>query len=327
MSFTLVTGANGFLGGHVTSGLVRRGDRVRAAILPGSPRGPLEELGVEIVEADVRDAEACRRAAEGATGVIHVAGMAREWDLDRRLIYEVNVRGTRNVCRAALEAGARRLVYTSTAMAVGSAGESERADEETIFDLGGAGHYALSKLLAEKEVFEAGAKGLGVNVICPHQLLGPGDLQVTTLNGFILRFVEGRLPAVVDTLIQPVDVRDVAAAHVSALDVEVAGERFVVAGDEVLSVRAFFEALAPHVGRGAPRLALPPSLLRAASKPLTFVADHITRRPPLVPASNASVLSKRMAFDCEKAKRTLGFRPRPWLESALDSIAFYQTER
>ena len=150
MTKILITGANGFLGSHLTRKSVERGYAVRALCLPGTPAEHLRPFGAEIVHGDILKPETLRQAMEGVDLVFHVAGTTLEWHREQAFCYRVNAIGTRNVCRAALEAGVRRLVHTSSMAAVGSATSAGgEPDEDRLFDLWNMGLYSRSKFLGE----------------------------------------------------------------------------------------------------------------------------------------------------------------------------------
>ncbi|MGH9656639.1 MAG: NAD-dependent epimerase/dehydratase family protein, partial [Bryobacteraceae bacterium] len=222
MSLIFVTGASGFVGWHVANLLLMRGDRVRALCRPSSQ---IRELNVECVSGDLRDPDSLARAVSGCDSVFHVAADYRLWSKHPDELYRSNVEGTRNVLEAAAHAGVRRIVYTST---VGCIGMPKHAlgDENTpvsIEDM--TGDYKRSKWLAEQAVLEKARQGLPVVIVNPTAPMGDRDRKPTPTGQIIVDFMLGKMPGFVDTGLNVVDVRDVAAGHLLAAERGREGER------------------------------------------------------------------------------------------------------
>ncbi|MGH9205932.1 MAG: NAD-dependent epimerase/dehydratase family protein, partial [Acidimicrobiales bacterium] len=148
----LVTGAAGFIGSSVVRQLQSRGAHVVAMVEPGGDRANLDDLDVEALAADLRDADAVSKAADGCRLVFHIAALYRFWAADPHTFYEVNVAGTRNVLDAARRGGCERLVYTSTVGTLGLSGASTRepVDETSYVHIDHLfGSYKQSKYVAE----------------------------------------------------------------------------------------------------------------------------------------------------------------------------------
>ena len=227
MAYTLVTGATGFIGSHVTRLLVERGDEVRATVRPESDLDPLADLALTTVTVDVCDRRAVRRAMRDVDRVFHIAGRT-SLRLDRALTFSVNLEGTRIVLEEALRAGVQRVVYTSSAAAVGPSSKGETADEHSVWD---AGRYAIPYVDAKHEAeilaVRLAARGLPVVILNPAHVLGAGDpgRSSTTL---VRRFLRRQIPAYVDGTLNIVGVHDVARAHVLADERGQVGERYIL---------------------------------------------------------------------------------------------------
>ena len=209
----VVTGATGFIGSAVTRALRARGARVDALIAPGVDDRNLEDTGARRVAADIRDAAAVRDLCRGARFVFHLAAVYRFWARDPRVFYDVNVGGTLNVLHAVAAAGCERLVFTSTVGVLGLDGarNGRPADETSYADLAHMpGHYKRSKFIAEHEVLRAAAQGLDVCLVLPTFPLGPGDVGPTPTGQVVLDFLNGRMPAFVDTALNVSHVDDLA---------------------------------------------------------------------------------------------------------------------
>ena len=251
----LVTGASGFIGSAVVRALAEDGCEVRALVEPGRDVANLDGLDVERIAGDIRDPLVLDRAVEGVSTVFHLAAVYRFWAADPELFYDVNIGGTLNVVRAMEHAGCGRLVYTSTVGTIGTAHDGHLASEDTLVRFEHLfGHYKRSKYLAEHEVLRAGARGLPVVLVHPTFPVGEGDSAPTPTGRTILEFLNGRIPAYVDTALNVVHVDDVARGHVLAARRGAPGRSYVLGGEN-MSLQELLATLADICGLSAPRCA------------------------------------------------------------------------
>lgn len=279
-----VTGAGGFVGSHVAAALRERGAEVR-------------DERVELL-----DGAALERAFAGCDAVFHVAALY-SFDAPAEEIARVNVQGTDNVVRACRAAGVRRLVHTSTAGTCGPVPgrAATEEDEPPAHEL--AVPYKRTKLEAERLVLAAAADGLDAVVVNPTAPVGEGDRKPTPTGRMVAGVASGRIPAYVASGLNVVDVRDVAAGHVLALERGRAGERYLLGGAN-LTLAELFAAIARIAGRPRPRLRVPyPVSVGAAQLGLANRDEVRLARIP-------------MFFSSAKAERELGYRPGP-VEPAL----------
>ncbi|MCX6099566.1 MAG: NAD-dependent epimerase/dehydratase family protein, partial [Candidatus Bipolaricaulota bacterium] len=250
---SLVTGATGFIGSHVTQALLDRGDEVRALVRTGADLRNLHDLQVETVVGDVRDAASLERAVRGCQRVFHVAALYSFWVPDPALLDAVNVVGTRNVFAAAERAGIETVVYTSSVAALGVPRRGEIVTEETPVDPARiVGAYKRSKYVAEQVAAEFARRGPRVVIVNPSFPVGPGDVKPTPTGRVVVDFLNGRMPAYVDTGMNVVSVRDVAVGHVLAAEEGRSGERYILGGEN-LALKEFLSRLSEVSGRSAPR--------------------------------------------------------------------------
>src|SRR3954447_13890515 len=307
----LVTGASGFLGWHVARVLVERGHTVRALVRPGSKAAGLD---VEEVTGDLRDAASVERAAAGCGTVFHVAADYRLWAKDPSDLYRSNVDGTRNVLTAARMAGVERVVYTSTVGCIGIPHDGV-GDETTPVSLADmAGDYKRSKFLAEQVVMEFARDGFPVVIVNPTAPIGDHDVKPTPTGKIVVDFLNGDMPAFIDTGLNVVDVRDTAEGHLLACERGRAGERYIL-GAENLTLAQILQKLAGITGRKAPTTRLPYAVAYCAGACSTAWAG-LTGTPPRVPLDAVRMARKKMWVTHEKAHRELGFNPGP-AETAL----------
>lgn len=315
MKPTLVTGASGFLGWHLARYLAERGHPVRALVRPTSR---LRELDVEPAVGDLRDAESLARAAAGCGLVFHVAADYRLWAADPDELYRNNVDGTRNLLEAARQAGVERVVYTSTVGCIGipRGGTGDESCPVSLKDMTGA--YKRSKFLAERVALEFAGTGFPVVIVNPTAPVGDHDFKPTPTGKIIVDFLKGDMPAFIDTGLNVVDARDVAAGHWLACEHGRPGERYILGGEN-LTLAGILETLARVTSRPAPRVRLPYAVAYAAGVVSTGWA-RVTGTPPRVPLDAVKMARKKMWISREKATRELGFEPGP-AEGALDRAA------
>jgi dihydroflavonol-4-reductase len=317
----LVTGASGFVGGHVARLLVERGCPVRILVRPASDLRGIADLAVEKVTGDLREVASLEPAIAGCDAVYHVAADYRLWAPDPQELYRSNVNGTRNLLDAARRAGVRRIVYTSTVGCIGVPG-----DEDTPVSLADmTGHYKRSKFLAELAALEYARAGLPVIIVNPTAPVGDRDIKPTPTGRMILDFLLGRMPAYVDTGLNLVDVRDVALGHLLAAERGRTGQRYIL-GARNMTLGEILETLARLSGRPAPRARIPYAaawLYGAAST----AAARVTGREPRASLEAVRMSRKKMWVRTDKAERELGFQPGP-VEPALSrAIQWFRENR
>jgi len=317
----LLIGATGFLGRHVATALCEAGYAVvnmlrrKSGSLPAPP-------GVQSVEGDLEEPASLARALEGVEVVMHVAGFVSNAARDRRRLFEVNADGARNLLDAAVAAGIRRLVFTSSTSAVGALHE-DRPDlalrEDAEFNLGGlAIPYVQAKRAAHEAAFRAREAGLSVVLLSPTFALGPGDWRLTS-SELVDAFVHRRLPGYLAGGINPVDVRDLAPAYVAALQHPDPAPHYILAGPENLTSLAFFRRLESCSGVAAPRWEIP----RWAA----LAAGACVER--LAPAASFTSATVRMGslywyFDASLARRGLGFETRSLDQTLRSAVEWVQ---
>jgi len=306
----LLTGATGFIGGHVLRALLEAGAEVRCLVRESSSRRNLEGQPVEAAIGDLRDFDSLQSAAADCDAVYHCAADYRFYAADPRELYDSNVEGTRNVMRAAARAGASKVVYTSSVGALGLHEDGSPADETAPVSLDDmVGHYKRSKYLAERVAEQWAAKGLPVVIVNPSAPVGDGDLKPTATGKMILDFLNRKVPAYVDTGLNLVDVRDVALGHILAAEKGKVGEKYIL-GNRDMILEQIFQALSQITDLPAPKVKLPHWI------PLTFAAidtglSKMMKREPGVPLEAVRLSRHRMFFDASKAVRELGLPQTP----------------
>jgi dihydroflavonol-4-reductase len=322
MKPALVTGASGFLGWHVARVLGERGFRVRALVRPGSR---VDGIDVETVLGDLRDPDSLQRAASGCGLVFHVAADYRLWAKDPRDLYRSNVDGTRNLLNAAKLAGAERIVYTSTVGCIGVPHDGIGDEDAPVSLEDMAGDYKRSKFLAEQVALEFARDGLPVVIVNPTAPIGDHDVKPTPTGKIVLDFLNGDMPAFIDTGLNVVDVRDTADGHWLACEKGRPGERYIL-GSENLTLAQILQKLAKITGRKAPTTRLPYAVAYCAGACSTAWAG-LTGKAPRVPLDAVRMAKKKMWVTHQKAARELGFSPGPAEQALARAVAWFQSAR
>ena len=228
MSRILVTGGTGFLGRHLLTLLVRRGEKVRVLSRVATPE--LDELGVEVCTGSLLDSEAVGRALKGVKRVYHLAGLVSRDPASATEMYRLHVDGTRLLLELARAAKVERVVVASTSGTIAVSRDPEEFSTEESpwrYELVRNWPYYLSKIYQEKLALDA--EGPEVVLINPSLLLGPGDSRLSS-TGDVLKFLKREVPVVPSGGLNFVDARDAAAGAILAMEQGKAGQRYLLGG-------------------------------------------------------------------------------------------------
>ncbi len=306
----LVTGATGFVGAAVARALIKTGVDVRVLARRDSDFSNLQQFKIDGAYGDLRDKESLRKALAGCGQLYHVAAHYALWARNPAIFYDVNVTGTKNLMEAARDVGTERIVYCSTIGAIGLPPEGGLGTEETPVSLEQmAGHYKRSKYLAEQEVLKLAKQGLPVVIVNPSAPVGEGDVKPTPTGQMIVEFMKGRMPAYIETGMNIVDVDDVAAGHLLAMQKGRIGERYIL-GAKNLMLRDIFEILSRLTGVNMPSVKLPRELILPLAY-LNLAFSWVTGIPPRIPLEGVKMAKYKMHYDCSKAIRELGIPQTP----------------
>lgn len=322
---TLVTGTTGFLGAALLRELIADGRDVRVLVRPDANRSNIEGLDAEVVTGDLRDRDSLAAALQGCEVLYHAAAYYSLWSRDKRTMYDINVQGTRNILEAAMTENVRKVVYTSTVGCIGLWPDGRPADEQTPLDPAIlCNDYKLSKYQAEQAALEFAGRGLPVVVVNPSAPVGPWDIKPTPTGKLILDFINGKMPAYLDTGLNLIDVRDCARGHLLAEQKGTVGERYIL-GNRNLSLHEILLALEKITGIPAPRIKMPYWVAYAAGWICETVSDVITHQPPAVPLGGVKMAKHKMYFDPSKAVRELGL-PQNSVVGALEDAVQWMKE-
>jgi len=323
MPTAFITGATGFIGGHMVRRLCSRGYRVRALVRPGNDCNMLQPLPVEVVKGDLSQFSLIRDAVRGCETVLHAAADYRLWTKQPSEMYATNIEGTQNVLQAAWHARVERVVYTSTVGTIGLNGHREPADERSFLKFDSrTGHYKKSKFLAEQKALSFARRGLPVVIVNPSAPVGSHDWKPTPTGRMILDFLNGRMPMYLDTGLNLVDVEDVAEGHLLALKHGRVGERYIL-GNENLTLQEILGLLSEISGVPAPRLRCPYPLALAAAWGSEVVTRLWGGTEPRVPREGVYMARKFMYFNTGKARQELGFQPKRAILALRKAVAWF----
>src|SRR3954451_993636 len=324
---TLVTGATGYLGVELVRELRRRGRDVRALARSEASAERIAGLGAEIAVGDVTDPDSLGPALGGVDRVFHLAGVVGHRARDEGRLMEVNVQGSANLLAAARDAGAGRVVYTSSVAAMGPAGNPGYPRSEQHFLLDGDDgrgdfRYARSKARGEQHALRAAEEGMDVVVVNPGFVIGPGDVHRVS-SWPIEEYMRGVLRAIVRGGLSYVDARDVVGGMLAAEERGRAGERYILTHPQGnLSHGDFFDLVGRVTGKRRRQVKLPVGVL------VPPLAAARVLRLPLVPLDEAELRSSAYWWFTrpEKAQEQLGFETRPLAETVADTVAWFRAD-
>jgi dihydroflavonol-4-reductase len=320
---TLVTGATGFIGSHVARKLAQRGERVKILLRKTSKTANIEDINPERVYGDILDTDSVRRALEGCDTLYHTAGFVSFKKADYKRMEDINVKGTINVLSAALEAGIKKAVYTSSVAAVGVDPGGGIANEKTPFTLEKEGiQYLNTKYHAEREARRIHEKGLPLVIVNPSVVIGAGDVYLSS-TGAVLWYCKRKFPGYMDGTLNIVDVEDVAEGHILAAEKGRPGERYILANKN-LTVKEFFDLMERVTGIPSPKIKIPYSVAFASA----FIVERVLRLsfPNFSTMDVDSVkLSKfHWYVDNSKAVRELGLHQTPVEETVRKTVKWFR---
>lgn len=316
-----VTGGTGFVGANLIRLLLDQGYEVSALARSHSPRDNLQDLDVEWVISDLNAPDLVKHL-QGCDYLFHVAAHYSLWRKDHEQLHQINVLGTRNLLKAAQQAGIKRTVYTSSVAAIGVLGQDQAADElyqSPPQKLIGA--YKQSKYWAEQEAQQAIQAGQDIVIVNPSTPIGPYDIKPTPTGDTILRFLQRKMPAYVHTGLNLIHVQDVAMGHLQALHKGVTGERYIL-GNQNVELKQMLDMLAQITGIPAPKTAIPTWI------PLTvaWIDEMLLARlgkTPDFPLDAVRMSQQKMYYDPSKAIQVLGLPQTPIVQALEDAVDWF----
>ena len=319
----MLTGASGFLGGHVLDRLLDQAVEVAAVVRDPAVAEELRERGVAASIGSIEDAGVVREALRVPTDcVFHIAADTSTWRGNKERQTRTNVEGTRNVLAAATAAGVRRIVHTSS---VSAFGQQASTLNESSPRLGKQSwiNYERTKAIAEELVLEADARGMIEAVVLnPAHILGPGDRH--NWASLFLLIDQGKLPGAPPGSGAFADVREVAKAEIAAWRYANHGEQFLLGGEQATFLQ-LIQIIAGELGRKAPSRAMPAGVLRGYAQVLDVLSRLSGREPSLTPQA-VSFTCHHLKVDSTRAMRELGYQATPLARLVRDTCAWLREQ-
>ncbi|WP_445162602.1 NAD-dependent epimerase/dehydratase family protein [Mycobacterium sp. Dal123C01] len=323
----LVIGANGFLGSHVTRQLVAKGAQVRAMVREGANTRSIDDLELTRFHGDVFDTDTVREAMDGVDDVYYCVVDTRAWLRDPSPLFRTNVEGLRNVLDVAVkQPNLSRFIFTSTYATVGRR-HGHVATEDDVIASRGLTPYVQSRVQAENLVMRYVADaGLPAVAMCVSTTYGDGDWAGTPHGAFIAGAVFGKLPFLMNGIqLEVVGVDDAARAMILAAEHGRIGERYLVS-ERMMALNDSIRIAADEAGVPPPQRAISVPMLYALAAAGTAKAK-LTGTDAQLSLTSVRMMRAEAPVDSGKAKRELGWQPRPIEESIREAARFWAAMR
>ncbi len=328
----LVTGSTGFIGAHLCQALVERGHTVRAFHRPTSNLRLIADLPVEHAVGDLTQPETVRTALQGIEVVFHAAAQLGGSGRDQSgRMYTVTVEGTRALMQAALEAGVRRVVHTSSVAALGVPEKAPRDRNAVNMPCLDENHtwnfrpdywpYGYAKYLAELEAQKAVVQGLDVVIVNPTIVFGAGDIYRQD-NSIVMQVARRKVNVLVEGSLNAVHVQDVVDGHLAALENGRTGERYILGGAN-MSIVELIRTIASITGAPVPNLVLPGDLVSSFAGVIAPLEPFLDLP---VSAGDLRLAGFHFIYETRKAQVELGLLPPRPVADAIDEAYRWFTQ-
>jgi dihydroflavonol-4-reductase len=318
-----LTGSTGFIGSHVARAYAEQSVELRLLTRKTSNLAAIESIPAQIVVGDLSQPESLRSAIRGCDALVHVAADYRLWVRDPKLMYAVNVEGTRDLLRIAREEGVAKVVYTSSVATMGFKADGTIVNEDTPITLADMiGHYKRSKFLGEQEAIRAAKAGQHVMILNPTTPIGPGDAKPTPTGRIIVDFLNKKFPAYVDTGLNLVDVTEVARMHVVALERGTPGERYILGGEN-LTLKQILDRMSAITGLPSPTMKVPHTVAMIFAFFDETITGKLRGKEPRATVEAVRMGKKMMFASSAKAECELGFQVLPVYPALRAAIEWF----
>ena len=317
-----ITGATGYIGNLLALKLADAGHCIHALIRDDKRASMLKHDNIKVFFGDINNREEIGNALRDCEQVYHLAGHVKTWMKDPSVIYKVNVEGTLNVLDAALNAGVKKIVFTSTCGVIGP-GLKEPMTEKDPRLTGYNLDYELSKKMAEEIITRYITKGLNVVVVSPSKVYGPGKISHSfAYNAIIKKFLHKGIvlipyPGNYQGCFGYID--DVVNGHILAMEKGKTGEKYILGGVNV-SYKNFFQEIKKIYGSG--RIIKVPRLIIKGWANWQWFQYKIFNKEPLFTPGVINHFYRNYIFSSEKAIVELGYKITPFEEAIHKTIHF-----
>ncbi|HTP13976.1 MAG TPA: SDR family oxidoreductase [Bacteroidota bacterium] len=325
-----VTGATGFIGTKLVNALIEKGHTVHALSRSTSNRAGLDHERIKIVEGDILDRGSLERGMKGCTQVYHLAAYAKNWSRDKKVFYDMNVGGMKNVFEAAKSNGVERLVFTSTIVAFGPTKPGVIGDESMPrITQHYYTEYEETKSIAEAEALKYAASGFPVVIVNPTRVYGPGKLtEGNSVSLMIDQYDRGKVPVLLNKGVNIgnyVFVDDLVKGHILAMEKGKVGERYILGGENV-SLAQVYRMVDEVSGKKHIQFSLPPSIAMIYANEERLKAEWLGLYPQITPGWVDTFLQD-WVYSCAKAERELGYVITPFKEGVRQTYEWILEQR
>jgi len=319
----LITGATGFLGSHIARKLVEKGEDVKILLRKTSRTENIENIKAERVYGDVTDLQSLENAIKGCDALYHIAGFVSFRKKDHQKMQDINVGGTVNAMKAALNAGVSKVVYTSSVAAIGVNPDGGIANEETEFTLESEGiPYLNTKYHGEKESLKFVKQGLPLVIVNPSVVIGPGDIYLSS-TAFIQWYCKKKFPGYMDGTMNIVDVEDVAEGHLLAAEKGKIGERYIL-GNTDLTINELFDMLKRITGIPRPKLKIPYTFALITAYLVERVLGFAFPNYSTMDVDSVKLSKYKWFVDSSKAEKELGYKKSNIEDSVRKTVDWFK---
>lgn len=319
----LIIGAAGHIGNVITRKLVQQGHQVRALVLPGEDVRPLEDSKPEIVEGNILDYPSLLKAMQGVRFVYHLASLVAIVPEQFEMMRKVNVEGTANVIRACKESGVKRLIYTSSIHAYGHPDPNLVIDETLPFDTEGRQRsYDQTKAEASVLVKKAADEELETILLMPTGVIGPYDYKRSEMGEMTMYWMKNGPTATIDGAYDFVDVRDVADAHITAMEKGRSGESYLLSGHRI-TIRDYRKMVQAAAGAKGFEMYFPYKLAYIFTPLAEFFYRLLKKRPQFTRYALETLMSNSV-ISSQKAIDELEYKIRPLEETVQDCVNWWK---
>lgn len=323
-----ITGATGYIGANLALKLAKAGHTVHALVRSPDKATLLDHPNITLFKGDILDNTSIKEAIHSCEAVFHLAAYARVWAETPATYFEINVEGTKNILKAALEAGVRKMVYTSTAGVIGpSYGQPSSEDTTRIVDFFSA--YEGSKLMSENWVLHYLQQGLDTVIVYPPRVYGPGVMSDSNaVSKLIEQYINGKWK------LMPGDgmrtgcyayIDDITDGHIKALERGTPGERYILGGENV-DYHRLFELIRKHSGVNKKLYNVPMPLMLAFGQS-QILKYRLTGTPPLLTPSWVKKYLYDWSLSSEKAIKDLAYTITPLDDGIRQTVEWLKNNK
>lgn len=315
-----VTGANGHLGANLCRQLLDQGYKINALI--HNEKEALYGLDINLFSGDVTDYATLKEVFRGCEIVFHLAAKISIHSTDKAKIFSVNVKGTENVLKACVQSGIRRMIHLSTIHTYQQKPLDEKLDELSPVIKNSRFIYKIAKAQSEEKLVNDNSD-TEVIILNPSSIIGPFDFQPSLMGTLQIKLYSRNLPGLVHGGYNWVDVRDVSSAAISAIDKGVPGEKYILSG-KWTSLAEFASIMERESGTSI-NIRIIPDFIAKLGVPFISMYSKLKNESPLYTFDSLKILkSGNRCIDHSKAKRVLGFNPRPLEETIKDTYLWFK---